>query len=75
MMMFHIRVNTGDHDVTRMYWFVHKQYATLTAEEQSEDWDKAVKELNHIYKDYGRFATPTGVMRFFGAHGFEITIP
>ena len=68
MLRFHIRVNTGDKDITKMYWFVHKQWSTLSEEEQA-------KELNHIYKDYGRFATSVGVHKFFDSHGFEITVP
>jgi len=72
---FHIRVNTGDKDTTKMYWFVHKDHDTMSVEEQAEQWDAAVKELNHIYKDYGRFATSAAVYSFFKYHGFEFTVP
>ena len=75
MLRFHIRVNTGDKDVTKMYWFVHKKWDALSEEEQAKDWQAAIDELNHIYKDYGRFATSVGVHKFFDSHGFEITVP
>jgi len=74
MVRFHIRVNNGYENMTRMYWFVHKKWETMSEEEQTKEWDAAVKELNHIYQDYGRFATTTGVTKFFDAHGFERTI-
>lgn len=75
MIMFHIRVNTGDNDSTAIYYFVHKDYANLTDDEQQEAFDAAVKELNHVYHDYGRFATSVGVTRLFDKFGFERTVP
>ena len=75
MNMFHIRVKTGNENIGHLYHFVHKNYETLSTDEQWAEWDKTVKELNHIYKDYGRFATRTGVYRFFDYHGFEMTMP
>ena len=72
---FHIRVNHGDKDITVQYYFVHKNYATMSEKEQTKAFDEAVKELDFIYKTYGRFATQTGVERFFKHHGFERTIP
>ena len=74
MVRFHIRVNNGDENTTRMYWFVHKEWETKAEEDQMKEWDAAVKELNHIYKNYGRFATTTGITKFFDVHGFERTI-
>lgn len=49
MVRFHIRVNNGYENMTRMYWFVHKKWETMSEEEQTKEWDAAVKELNHIY--------------------------
>ena len=75
MIMFHIKISTGSDNVTRVYHFAHKQYDTLSEEEQKEAFDKAVKEINHIYQDYGRFATSIGVVKLFDKFGFERTIP
>ena len=36
-------------------------------------FNEAVKELNRVYKTYGRFATTTGVIRLFESFGFEIS--
>ena len=46
-----------------------------TEEEQTKDWQAAIDELNHIYKDYGRFATSVGVNKLFEKFGFERTMP
>lgn len=74
MLMFHIRVKTGDKDMVHQYHFAYKDQS-VSDEEQTKKWDKAVKELNHIYQDYGRFATRKGVYNFFDYHGFEMTVP
>ena len=74
MVMFHIRVKTGDKDVVHQYHFTYKDQS-VSDKEQAKKWDKTVKELNHIYQDYGRFATRRGVCKFFEYHGFEMTIP
>lgn len=74
MVRFYIRVNTGDNNRTHKYYFIHKNYDDLTDDEQKRLFDIAVKELNKIYKTYGRFATSTGVINFFESHGFEHTI-
>lgn len=70
---YKIRVNTGDNDVTTQFWFVHSGYANISEEESDKAFDKAVKEFNHIYKDYGRFATQAGVTKLFEAFGFMRT--
>lgn len=75
MLMFHIRVKTGDADNVHRYHFTFKDRDNVSEEEQAKKWDEAVKELNHIYQDYGRFATRKGVYNFFEYHGFEMTIP
>ena len=36
-------------------------------------FNDAVTELNRVYKNYGRFATQTGVTRLFESFGFERT--
>lgn len=75
LIRYSIRVNHGDADITVKYYFVHRDFASLTDEEQDKAFDKAVKELNRIYKTYGRFATEAGVMSLFDSFGFERTIP
>ena len=75
LIRYSIRVNHGDADVTVKYYFVHRDFASLTDEEQNEAFDMAVKELNRIYKMYGRFATEAGVTSLFRSFGFERTIP
>ncbi len=74
MIRYHINVNTGDADVTRTYYFVHEDHATITDEESDRLFDQAVKELNRVYKTYGRFATSVGVTRLFKSFGFDQTI-
>lgn len=74
-MLFSIRINTGDDNITTVFYFVHKDSHSLSQEQQITEFDKAVKELDHIYKDYGRFATSTGVVRLFKHFGFEQTKP
>ena len=75
MLMFQIKISTGDADKVRVYHFSHKQCDTVSIEQQKDDFDTAVKEINHIYKDYGRFATSVGVLRLFDKFGFERTVP
>lgn len=75
MTRYNIRINYGDNDITRKFYFVHKDWNTLSQEEQDKAFDDAVKELNRIYKTYGRFATQLGVTRLFQAFGFEVTVP
>ena len=66
MVRYRIRVNTGDADTTNTFHFVHKDWQNVTAEESDKAFDEAVRKLDRIYKDYGRFATKTGVARLFG---------
>lgn len=73
MIRYFIRVNNGDNDTTVKYSFVHKDWDTLSKEEQDKAFDNAVKELERIYKSYGRFATSTGVIRLFNSFGFELS--
>lgn len=73
MVRYNIRVNNGDDNITVKYEFVHKDYATMTNEEQDKTFNEAVKELDRIYKNYGRFATTTGVVRLFNSFGFELS--
>ena len=74
MIRFHINVNNGDDDVTIRYEFVHKEWQTLSEEDQYKQWDIAVKAIDHLYKTCGRFATQVGVSKFFEQYGFERTI-
>lgn len=75
MIRYKIRINNGDSNQTKTYYFVHKDWEKLLSEEQDNAFDCAVKELNHIYQDYGRFATSTGVLKLFDKFGFEQTLP
>ena len=74
MVRFHINVNYGDADTTKLFWFVHKNYQNLSDDEQALEFDKAVKELDRIYKTYGRFATTVGIKRLFDSFGFEESV-
>lgn len=74
MVRYSIRVNTGDDDITIQYQFVHKDWKNISKEEQDKAFDSAVKELDRVYKTYGRFATQSGVERLFNSFGFERTI-
>lgn len=74
MIRYFIRVNHGDADTTVNYEFTHKNYKDLSKEEQDEAFNKAVTELDRIYKTYGRFATQAGVLRLFDSFGFERSI-
>lgn len=73
MVRYFIRVNNGDNDTAVKYSFVHKDWDKLSKEEQDKAFDNAVKELERIYKSYGRFATTTGVIRLFSSFGFELS--
>lgn len=75
MLRFNIRVNIGDNNITNKFFFVHKEWQTLSEDKQIEQFDLAVKELNKVYKDYGRFATKIGVTKLFSKYGFEESLP
>lgn len=75
MVRYNIRINIGDKDVTTKFYFVHKDYQTLNEEQQNVEFDKAVKELERVYKNYGRFATEKAVESLFRGFGFERTVP
>ena len=66
-----IHVNYGDNNTTAEFQFVHKDYAKYSLEEQDNKFHLAVTELNHIYSDYGRFATVNGIKSLFDKYGFE----
>lgn len=74
MLRFNIRVNIGNENRTVKFYFVHKDWQTLSEEEMRKAFDDAVAELNKVYKDYGRFATDVGVSKLFNSFGFERTI-
>lgn len=74
MNRYFINVNNGDANITKQYCFVHHDWDSMSVEDQDAAFDKAVKELNHIYKDYGRFATTIGVIRLFESFGFELSL-
>ena len=74
MNRYFINVNNGDANITKQYCFVHRDWDSISVEDQDAAFDKAVKELNHIYKDYGRFATTIGVTRLFESFEFELSL-
>lgn len=65
-----IRVNTGDDGHTTAYCFEHIGGKDMMELEQRAIFDVAVKELNKIYKNYGRFAEEDSVTRLFESYGF-----
>lgn len=75
MVRFNIQVNYGDANITKRFYFVHQDWQKLSEEEQSKAFDMAVKELNRVYKMYGRFATQVGITRLFESFGFMASIP
>lgn len=74
MVRYFIRVNHGDANLTVKYSFVHKDWQSLSKEEQDAAFNNAVIELDRIYKTYGRFATQVGVLRLFNFFGFELSM-
>ena len=74
MIRYNIRVNHGDANITTKFYFVHKDWATISQEDSDTAFDKAVKELNRVYKNYGRFATEVGIVKLFESFGFERTV-
>ncbi|MBQ8218257.1 MAG: hypothetical protein IJZ79_03035 [Bacilli bacterium] len=74
MLRYNIRVNYGNNNLTKKFYFVHKDWETMSAEDQDKAFNDAVTELNRIYKDYGRFATQIGIVRLFEKYGFDETI-
>lgn len=46
-------------------------FATDNDETADENFDKAVKEINKIYKQYGRFTTKDEVISHFAKYGFH----
>lgn len=73
MVRYHIRVNVGNENKTIQYHFVHKDCSVLSRDKMDDAFNDAVTELNRVYKNYGRFATQTGVTRLFESFGFERT--
>ena len=74
MIKYHIRVNNGDDNKTVQYHFVHEDWMNISQQDSDIAFDKAVKELDHIYQTYGRFATEVGVARLFKSFGFDRVI-
>ena len=72
--MFHIHIAVGTIEEVRLFHFVALD-RTKSIDEQKTMFNNAVQELNHVYKDYGRFATNFGVIKLFKKFGFEETVP
>ena len=60
---FHIRVMFGN----QLQTF---SFATDEDKTAEEEFDKAVKEINRIYHDTGRFTTKEEVVKHFAKYGF-----
>lgn len=73
MVRYNIRVNYGDDNMEKMFYFTHKDWSTISKEGSDKAFNDAVTELNRIYKTYGRFATQVGITRLFDTFGFEIS--
>lgn len=71
MVRYNICINIGDANKTVKFFFVHKDWDIVNKEDSDKDFDAAVKELDRIYKNYGRFATEVGVTKLFESFGFE----
>lgn len=64
-MCFMIRVMYGEGSCwTKRFGF------TSDSETATEDFDKAVKSINKIYKETGRFKTQQEVLKHFKKYGF-----
>lgn len=74
MVRYSIAIATGDPKKIKRYYFVHEDWAHTDKEISDKKFDEAVKELDHIYENYGRFATSVGVRNLFKAYGFDETI-
>lgn len=71
MVRYNIRINYGDSNTTKKFYFVHKDTNKLSIEEQNEVFDKVVKELDRIYRTYGKFVTQIGITNLFKHFRFE----
>ena len=70
MIRYNIKINYGDKNETKKFYFVHNNWNDLSNEEQDKAFNDAVTELNRIYKNYGRFATQIGIVKLFESFGF-----
>lgn len=73
MVRYNLQIAHGDNNIVKKYYFINKNWQTLTKEETDKAFDSAVKELDRIYKTYGRFATEVGILRLFDSFGFEVS--
>lgn len=64
MKSFSIRIYYNE-NVLKLFTF-----ATNNDETAEEEFDKAVKEINKIYKENGRFKTQKEVIDHFSKYGF-----
>lgn len=68
MVRYNIAIATGRH------YFVHEDQAHTDKKTSDKKFDEAVKELDRIYENYGRFATSVGVRNLFKVYGFDETL-
>ena len=74
MISYTIQIANGDANTISRYYFVHKDWKNISKEESDAAFDSAVKELNHIYSEYGRFATQTAILNLFHKFEFELSV-
>lgn len=63
--MYLINIMFGESKQIKRFRFVP------ISNESAEDFDKAVKSINTIYKEKGRFSTQDEVIAHFREYGFE----
>ena len=63
--MYLINIMFGEPRQLKRFRFVPIEDANVT------DFDKAVKELNEIYKERGRFSSQAEIISHFYKYGFE----
>lgn len=75
---FHINIALGDRNYIRRFYFVYGYpdlNLNVSEEEITDKFDSAVKELNYIYKSFGRFVEAEAVVKLFKKYGFIETVP
>ena len=65
MEIVHYKIRIMDGDVIEQFIF-----DTLDSENADKRFDEAVKEINRIYKEKGRFETYAEVKKHFQKYGF-----
>ena len=67
---FHIRITYGKDENTTTERFTFYS----DSENRDDEFDKAVKQINKLYKESGHFKTRNEVLNHFKSYGFDLTI-